>query len=89
MPSNGNGEVGGASDGIRARRRAAGLSQERLAHLADCSLHTVALFERGYRPARSNVLPRIIAVLNDERPAVTPGARKITPASEVADYESG
>jgi transcriptional regulator with XRE-family HTH domain len=57
-------------------RRAAGLSQQRLAELADCSLAAVALFERGYQPDTSAVLPRILAVLNDERPeATTPGAR--------------
>jgi transcriptional regulator with XRE-family HTH domain len=35
---------------VRARRLAAGLSQERLARLADCSLSTVRLAERGLLP---------------------------------------
>jgi hypothetical protein len=51
-------------------RRGAGLSQQRVAELAHCSLAAVALFEKGYRPAESSVLPRIIAAIHDEgRPA--------------------
>ncbi len=69
MTGNGNPVGGGGVAHLRAMRRAAGISQERLAQLADCSLHTVALFERGYRPSRSDVLPRIVAVLNDDGPA--------------------
>lgn len=88
MARNGNNALGSLPDDLRALRKAAGMSQERLAQLAGCSLHTVALFERGYRPGRSDVLPRIIAVLNDERPvAVTRGAREYSPAIGVADCE--
>jgi transcriptional regulator with XRE-family HTH domain len=82
---NAHGNEGPDSDDIRALRRSVGLSQQRLAEMVGCSLATVALFERGYRPHTSTVLPRIIATLteralNDERPAVTPGARETTSA---------
>lgn len=49
---------------LRDLRRRAGLSQERLAHRADCSLSMVKLLERGYVPERSDVLDRIAAVLS-------------------------
>jgi transcriptional regulator with XRE-family HTH domain len=59
----------GALD-LRAMRRDAGLSQQRVAELAHCSIATVALLERGYRPNTSDVLPRIVDALNEEgRPA--------------------
>jgi transcriptional regulator with XRE-family HTH domain len=51
---------------LRTQRRAAGLSQQKVAELAHCSLATVALFERGYRPTRSAVLPRIVQVLANQ-----------------------
>jgi transcriptional regulator with XRE-family HTH domain len=54
--------VGG--DELRERRTTVGLSQERLAQLAECSTASVALFERGYRPGQSAVLSRIEAVLD-------------------------
>jgi predicted transcriptional regulator len=50
-------------DGLRERRVAAGLSQQRLARLARCSIASVAVLEAGYRPARSAVLRRILAAL--------------------------
>lgn len=50
---------------LRERRQAAGLSQEKLARLADCSTASVALLERGYVPAESPVLQRILVVLNE------------------------
>ena len=50
---------------LRSLRETAGFSQQRVAELAGCSLAAVALFERGYRPSTSKVLPRIVAVLND------------------------
>lgn len=36
---------------LRERRLAAGLSQESLARLADCSTATVRVVEAGYRPS--------------------------------------
>ncbi len=63
------------SGGLREQRRAAGLSQQRLAELAGCSVSAVRLFERGYQPSPSAVLTRVEAVLNnDQRPAMEPGA---------------
>jgi transcriptional regulator with XRE-family HTH domain len=37
--------------GLRARRLEAGLSQEKLARLADCSTSTIRLIEGGWRPS--------------------------------------
>jgi transcriptional regulator with XRE-family HTH domain len=48
---------------IREARRARGLSQERLARLADCSFISIRHFEHGLVPTRSNVLPRVLEVL--------------------------
>jgi DNA-binding XRE family transcriptional regulator len=36
---------------LKSLREAAGLSQERLARLADCSTSTVRLAEKGWRPS--------------------------------------
>ena len=49
---------------IAGRRKAAGLSQARLAGAAECSRATVAMIEGGYVPKRSEVIPRIERVLN-------------------------
>jgi len=62
------------SEVFAARRRAVGLTQTRLAGLAQCSRATVAMIEGGYLPRRSEVIPRIEAVLadaalNNEAPA--------------------
>lgn len=54
---------------VAARRRSLGISQARLATLAGCSRTSVALIEGGYLAQRSAVLPRILAVLNDDDPA--------------------
>jgi predicted transcriptional regulator len=51
---------------IRERRAELGLSQQRLAELASCSLSMVRLLESGYQVKTSLVLDRIIEVLNDE-----------------------
>ena len=59
MSDNASGGLGG----IRERRLAAGLSQERLARDADCSLAYVRLLEHGYRPDTGEVLGRIAHVL--------------------------
>lgn len=53
-----------ASDDIRALRRAAGLTQQETAARAGCSVAAIALFESGYRPTRSDVLPRVLAALD-------------------------
>lgn len=77
-------------ENLRAQRRAAGFSQERVAHLAGCSSSMVRLLERGYEPATSEVLDRIAAVLAPE----TSEARVTTPsptktAKTVATRASG
>lgn len=64
---------------IRDRRRARGISQQRLAELADCSLSMVRVLEAGYEPETSRVLERISAVLHDEAPAGN-GRQVTTPA---------
>ena len=58
---------------IRVLRRQAGISQQRLAELAKCSVAMVQLLEGGYEPAESRVLERIASVLNDSDPVTTPG----------------
>jgi transcriptional regulator with XRE-family HTH domain len=61
---------------VRSRRLAAGLSQLDLAQRAGCSWSTIRLFDRGYEPAHSETLARVLAVLDaaqayprDGRPA--------------------
>jgi len=54
---------------LRARRLSLGLSQESVARTVNCSAGYVRLLESGYAPGRSDVLPRVIAALNDERAA--------------------
>lgn len=54
---------------IRDRRRARGISQQRLAELASCSLSMVRVLESGYEPGTSRVLDRIDRALNDVEPA--------------------
>ncbi len=58
----------GAHD-LRTLRTDAGLSQQKLAERAGCSIHTVRLYERGYEPTESPIRDRILAVLLDERKA--------------------
>jgi len=50
---------------LRAARLEAGLSRAALAGRAECSLASVANLEAGYIPKRSDVLPRILAVLEN------------------------
>ena len=50
---------------VRARQRAAGLSQIELAERAGCSWSTIRLFDRGYTPAHSETLSRVLAVLDE------------------------
>lgn len=52
---------------LRQRRVQAGLSQQRVAELADCSIASIRLFEQGYSPKHSEVLERLRKVLDDER----------------------
>ncbi len=49
---------------IREHRIAAGLSQQQLAEMVRCSISMIGLLERGYRPAHSEVLGQITAMLN-------------------------
>ena len=63
LTANGNGN--GDRGGIRLRRTALGLSQEALARRAGCSTSMVKLLESGYQPSASDVLPRIVSILND------------------------
>lgn len=65
----------GAEVTVRDRRRVRGISQQRLAELASCSLSMVRILESGYEPGASPVLDRINAVLNDETQAGQPASR--------------
>jgi predicted transcriptional regulator len=49
---------------VRSRRLAAGLGQVELAQRAGCSWSMVRLFDRGYLPAHSETLGRVLAVLD-------------------------
>jgi transcriptional regulator with XRE-family HTH domain len=60
--------------GLREQRRVTGLSQQKLAERAGCSIGMIRLLEAGYRPRWSDVLERITAALaesgrEDEDPA--------------------
>jgi transcriptional regulator with XRE-family HTH domain len=58
---------------IRETRRALHLSQEALARRANCSTVYIRLIESGYAPGHSDVLPRILAALDDaERDQIVP-----------------
>lgn len=50
---------------LKALRRAAGLSQQRVAERAGCSLSMIRILESGYVPEHSDVLPRVLAALID------------------------
>lgn len=56
---------------LRQQRRALGLTRTRVAVEAGCSVTMLQMLEDGYRPSRSVVLPRVMAVLdchkNNER----------------------
>lgn len=66
----------GTAQKLRDRRKAAGLSQERLAQLADCSTSTVRLIEKGWQ-ASDEMLDRLQTVLNDKREATNLPLSKI------------
>jgi transcriptional regulator with XRE-family HTH domain len=60
---------------LRQLRRAAGLSQQELAERTHCSIAIVRLLESGYQPKHSDVLPRLVAVLeSDTAPMGEPDA---------------
>lgn len=64
---------------LREHRLAAGVSQRRLAALAECSETMIRQLEGGYTPSYSDVLGRIaraLDALNDEDPARQPGLVK-------------
>jgi predicted transcriptional regulator len=49
---------------VRTRRHTLGVTQARLARLADCSVSSLALIEQGAVPRRSLVLERLNAALD-------------------------
>ena len=52
--------------GLRARREAAGATQQQLAEMAGCSISYVRLLEAGFTPTRgSDVMPRLMAALEN------------------------
>jgi predicted transcriptional regulator len=74
---------GTASGGpIREARLALHLSQEELARRADCSTVYVRLLESGYAPSQSDVIPRILRVLNEKRPGGNQVALKTASARD-------
>jgi transcriptional regulator with XRE-family HTH domain len=75
-----------AGDEIRERRTNAGLSQQRLAELAACSISTVRLVENGWQPS-DVMLDRLLIALNDERAPAT--ARVVKESAEVGDGHDG
>lgn len=74
--------------GLRERRQRAGLSQQRLAELAGCSVSMLRLLEGGMRPAESEVLPRVEALLAEHEAAsnvpTAPGATSSATDREAA-----
>lgn len=62
--------TGGPGGSIRERRRRKGLTQEQLADRAGCSIDYVRLLDRGYVPRYSDVLPRVLSVLNADGSAL-------------------
>lgn len=74
--------------GLRERRLALGLTQQRLAQLADCSLSSVELLDRGLTPRyRSDVALRIdaaLAAIESERHAAARSAPASAPAPDAA-----
>jgi transcriptional regulator with XRE-family HTH domain len=67
---------------LKTRRRAAGLTRERLAQLARVSVPHLQTLEGGYRPGRSEALRRVEAVLaslevqNDSGPVAGAAVRE-------------
>lgn len=67
-----------AGPNLRTERKAAGLSQQRLAELAGCSLSMVRLVEAGYQPEPSDVLDRITLALSKTEARPDTGLREDT-----------
>jgi len=65
---------------IRKARKSAGLTQQQLASLAGCSMAYIRVIEAGYTPAQSEVLPRVLAALNESSPEGEPGSTKTSGA---------
>ena len=63
---------------LRSMRIEAGLSQERLARLADYSLGTVRLLESGYAPKRSAAREKILALVQSYDAPAGQGERAAT-----------
>jgi len=59
---------------IKDQRLAAGLTQQQLAAETPCSVAFVQMVEGGYRPGRSDVLPRLVAVLEAHQNDLNPAA---------------
>jgi predicted transcriptional regulator len=57
---------------LRARRAALGVTRQELAHEAPCSISYLGMLEQGIVPARSDVVPRVLAAL-DRLEASRPG----------------
>jgi transcriptional regulator with XRE-family HTH domain len=75
--------------GLRDRRLAIGLTQQELAQRVNCSIATVRLLESGYMPKHSEVLPRLLLVLeNDTTPRASRVASNSRPVRS-AGHESG
>jgi transcriptional regulator with XRE-family HTH domain len=67
---------------LRRMRKARGLSQQRLAAIAGCSLSYVRLLESGYAPASGEVLDRVLGALQDgEGRAPGPASRNHVPST--------
>lgn len=69
METNVNPDTAG---GLRERRLAAGLTQQQLAYLANCSLTHLQLLERGYSPTHSEVRTRVLAALREQETICQP-----------------
>jgi transcriptional regulator with XRE-family HTH domain len=74
--------TGSGGGDLRSRRIAAGLTQQRVADLAGCSISIVGLLERGLTPEHSSVIPRILAVLDGQEIP----ARKESPAGQPSSH---
>ncbi len=69
--------IASVTGNVRSRRLAARLTQIELAECAGCGWSTIRLFDRGYVPAHSDALERVLAVLDEaelEREAAGMGA---------------
>lgn len=77
---------------LKERRLAAGMTRQQLAHRAGCSLAMLQMLEQGYRPARSQVLPRVegaLAELLDGEPTTDPANSNAPADTEALHNSSG